>query len=234
MRGRSRAGGKPVKARRRKTVTRKRRNAPKAPRRRDPATADLQEQLDRRTRELNEALEQQTAISDILRVISNSPSDVQPVLDSVAQHAAHICEARFVEIVLVDNKAFRVAASFGEGGRLSRPVPLDRSFADFERLQGLVGGDRSAPLLDRRNDPDHISFADLMNAPAGPGLSHLSTQEPRNLAGRPVPGQPLGNEALQQILDAICHQSSPRLALFRRGIAPLEAWPRTPSSTSHR
>jgi hypothetical protein len=50
----------------------------------------------------------------------------------------------------------------------------------LERLQGLVG--RSAPLLDRRNDLNHISFADLMNAPAGPGLSHLSTQKPRNLA----------------------------------------------------
>ena len=85
-------------------MTLKRGIAPKAGRRRDPATADLQEQLDRRTRELNEALEQQTAISDILRVISNSPGDVQPVLDTVAEQAARICEAHVVDIAIVDNQ----------------------------------------------------------------------------------------------------------------------------------
>ena len=82
-----------------------------------------------RTRELAELLEQQTAISEILRVISNSPSDVQPVLDSVAEHAARICEAQVVDIVIVDNEVFRIAASFGELSRLSsgEPVPLDRA-----------------------------------------------------------------------------------------------------------
>ena len=88
-------------------------------------TTDLTE----RTADLTEALEQQTAISEILRVISNSPSDVQPVLDSVAEHAARICEAQVVDIAIVDNEVFRIAASFGEFGRLSigEPVPLDRS-----------------------------------------------------------------------------------------------------------
>ena len=73
-----------------------------------------------RTRQLAESLEQQTAISEILRVISNSPSDVQPVLDSVAEHAARICEAQVVDIVIVENEVFRIAASFGELSRLSR------------------------------------------------------------------------------------------------------------------
>src|SRR5262249_53807173 len=79
--------------------------------------------------ETQEALEQQTAISDILRVISNSPSDVQPVLDSVAQHAARICEAQIVDISIVDNQVSRIAASFGELGRQSseESLPLDRS-----------------------------------------------------------------------------------------------------------
>jgi two-component system NtrC family sensor kinase len=79
--------------------------------------------------ETKEALEQQTAISDILRVISNSPSDVQPVLDSVAQHAARMCEAQIVDISIVDDQVSRIAASFGELGRQSRgeSLPVDRS-----------------------------------------------------------------------------------------------------------
>ena len=74
-------------------------------------------------------MEQQTAIGEILRVISNSPSDVQPVLDSVAEHAARICEAQVVDILIVDNEVFRLAAWVGELGRPSRgePLPMDRS-----------------------------------------------------------------------------------------------------------
>ena len=126
---RSSTGGKPVKARGRNTVTRKRRNAPKAGRRSSSFAGTHQTEIARVIRERDEALEQQRAISDILRVISNSPSDVQPVLDSVAEHAAHICEANVVEIAIVDNEVFRLAASFGEAKRLSSGelLPLDRS-----------------------------------------------------------------------------------------------------------
>jgi hypothetical protein len=78
---RSKAGGKTTKARHSKTATRKRRNAPKAVRRRSFA-ATHQTELARVIRERDEALEQQAAISDVLRVVSNSPGDVQPVLES--------------------------------------------------------------------------------------------------------------------------------------------------------
>src|SRR5208282_3056488 len=86
----------------------------------------LLNELRERTTDLTESLEQQTAISEILRVISNSPSDVQPVLDSVAEHAARICEAQIVDIFLVENNMLRNAALFGD---LARPIsqPLDRS-----------------------------------------------------------------------------------------------------------
>ena len=129
MRRRSRAGGEPAKTQRRKTAARKSPSAPKTVRRRSSAEAVQETEIARVIRERDEALEQQAAISDILRVISNSPSDVQPVLDSVAQHAARICEAQFVDISIVDNQVFRTAASFGELGRQSseEPLPLDRS-----------------------------------------------------------------------------------------------------------
>ncbi len=90
--------------------------------------ARLLNELRQRTDDLTESLEQQTAISDILRVISNSPSDVKPVFETVAERAARICEARFVDIVIADDDKMSVAATFGDLGRpLGEVIPLDRS-----------------------------------------------------------------------------------------------------------
>jgi two-component system, NtrC family, sensor kinase len=89
--------------------------------------ADLENKVEQRTAELSESLEQQTAISEILRVISNSPGDVKPVLDTVAENAARICEAQIVDIVLVDGNVLRAGAAFGELSRDIGEVPIDRS-----------------------------------------------------------------------------------------------------------
>ena len=89
--------------------------------------ADLENKVEQRTAELSESLEQQTAISEILRVISNSPDSVQPVLDSVAEHAARICKAQVVDIILLEGNLLRSRAVFGELSRDIGEVPLDRS-----------------------------------------------------------------------------------------------------------
>jgi nitrate/nitrite-specific signal transduction histidine kinase len=56
----------------------------------------LERKVELRTRELSEALEQQTASSDILRVISGSPTNVQPVFDSIVVSAVRLCGGAWV------------------------------------------------------------------------------------------------------------------------------------------
>ena len=60
-------------------------------------------------------------------MISNSPSDVKPVLDTVARNAARICEAQIADIILVDGNVLRAGAAFGELSRDIGEVSVDRS-----------------------------------------------------------------------------------------------------------
>src|SRR5262249_53378519 len=63
--------------------------------------------------QVSEALERQTATSEILRVISGSPTNLQPVLEAVAERAARLCSADDVKIHLVDGDTLRLAAQLG-------------------------------------------------------------------------------------------------------------------------
>ncbi len=110
MRRRSREGREPVKTRRRKAATPKRRDGPKAAREHSPSIADLQDELDRRTRERDEAIEQQTATSEVLRVVSSSPGDLQSVLATILENAVRICEAKFGALYLNEGDGFRAMA----------------------------------------------------------------------------------------------------------------------------
>ena len=70
-------------------------------------------ELEARNRDLTEALEQQTAISEILRAIANSPTELQPVLDVIAENAARICGTPDVAISRVENDVYRWVATYG-------------------------------------------------------------------------------------------------------------------------
>ena len=73
-----------------------------------------------RNRELTETLEQQTATGEILRVISSSPTDLQPVLDAVARNAARVCEASDSSVYRIDGDSLRLAASYATASLAAR------------------------------------------------------------------------------------------------------------------
>ena len=110
MRRRSRAGGETAKTRRRKTVTPKHHNAPKAVRGRSSSAVGQETKVALLTHERDEALEQLSAASEILTVISSSPGDLKPVFDTILEKATRICEAKFGTLYLRDGDAFRVVA----------------------------------------------------------------------------------------------------------------------------
>ncbi len=107
------ASGKAAAARRLKTASRKRRSAPKVKPVRAPSVARLEEQLDQKSRELNEALEQQKATGEILRVISSSPGELGLVFQVIIEKAVGLCDAKFGGLFLHENGTFTFVARFG-------------------------------------------------------------------------------------------------------------------------
>ena len=91
----------------------------------------LFQELEQRNRDLTETLEQQTATGEILRVISSSPTDVQPVFDTIVRSAARLCEAYDVVIFTKAGERLHVGAHHG-------PIPLD--FADQPIRRDWVTG----------------------------------------------------------------------------------------------
>lgn len=111
MRRRSRAASGPVKTRGRKTAKLKPRDAPKVASRRSSAGSQDAE-VARLTREVTEALEQQTATSEVLNVISSSPGELEPVFQAILANATRICGANFGQMNLYAEGSFRPVAFY--------------------------------------------------------------------------------------------------------------------------
>jgi signal transduction histidine kinase len=140
MKRRSKAGGKSGQAGNRKAATSKRRHA-KAVGHRPIATSEeleiarltqerdrLLSELRQRTDDLTEALEQQTATSEVLGVISSSPGELQPVFNAMLENAIRICGAEFGNLFLGEGDAFRAVAVRGPA----------TSYVDWYRQEPLI------------------------------------------------------------------------------------------------
>ena len=170
-----------MKTRREKPTKVKRRKQPTAARCQHSSAAELQEQLDQRTRELAESqryatelLEQQAAAADILKVISHSAIDLQRVLDTVCQSAARLCEAHDSTLWRPDGDRLVRVAHYG-------PITQVES---IPRVRGTVVG---RTVLDKKT----LHIADILaEADEFPETSDLA----RRLSFRTVLSVPLLRE----------------------------------------
>jgi GAF domain-containing protein len=143
MRRRSAASGQSAKSRRRKAVQ-LRRNARKAKQAPSRSASSAKTKITQLTRERDEALEQQRAAAEVLKIISASRTELQPVLEVVVRSAARYCKADDVTIFELDGQTLRIAAHWGV--ILSQEVGVR-----FPCTRGSVAG---RTVIDR--EPVHV------------------------------------------------------------------------------
>jgi signal transduction histidine kinase/uncharacterized protein YdeI (YjbR/CyaY-like superfamily) len=126
--------------------------------------------------ETKEALERQTATSAILRVISESPTDVQPVLDAVAERAAVLCDAMHSSVFLLEGAVLRPRASFSHEAEVDAvpraDVPLKRTLVNARAFidRAAVHVEDIVPLLDTeypdvRDNQQRFGFRAMLAVP---------------------------------------------------------------------
>ena len=136
------------------------------------SAADLQKQLDRRTHEASEALEQQMATAEVLRVISVSAGDLTRVFEAMLANAKRICEANFGNVLLYDGVGFRASAlpeapaafiEICQRGPI-RPGPMSVLGRLISKNQVVHILDTMADELNVERDPFHTAATDLLGA----------------------------------------------------------------------
>src|SRR5262245_35341147 len=116
----------------------------------------LLNELRQRTDDLSEALEQQTATSEVLGVISSSPGDLKPVFETMLANATRICEAKFGTLYLCEGDAFRL-------GAMHNPPP---AFAEERRREPVFRLSPATALSRATKTRQPVQIADVDAEPA--------------------------------------------------------------------
>jgi signal transduction histidine kinase len=117
--------------------------------------ARLFNEVQARTNDLSESLQQQTATAEILSVISSSPGDLAPVFEAMLSKAMNLCGANFGVLNTFDGKSFHTGATYG----------LPPAYDEFRRNRTLEYGPGTAPARLLEGEP-YVEFVDLLDSEA--------------------------------------------------------------------
>src|ERR1700730_3538455 len=120
--------------------------------------ADLEKKVETRTAELTESLEQQTATSEVLQIISSSPGELEPVFQKMLENATRVCGANFGTMNLWDGEKFNIASDYN----------IPPAFSAFRRrtpirphpgttLEAVVKTHKFAQVYDIRESPAYLA-----------------------------------------------------------------------------
>ena len=135
--------------------------------------ARLLDELRQRTDDLSEALEQQTATTEVLQVISTLPGELKPVFEKMLENATRICRAKFGMLVLREGDAFRHVALYGappeyvafrEKNLITRPSPAKTGGLAIVTKQVVHEADASTSTAYLNRDPDRVALVELAGA----------------------------------------------------------------------
>jgi signal transduction histidine kinase len=159
-----------MKTRRQSVTKAQRRKAPTAVRHREASAAYLQEQLDQRTRErdearkhLAEALAQQTATAEVLRVISSSPGDLEPVFQAMLASATQTCEAKFGILYRIEGDSARIISTLGIPPALAEYLKRGPHRPPLNRLNPLTPMGRVSQSRQLVHIPDYRTDQSYLN-----------------------------------------------------------------------
>ena len=127
--------------------------------------ARLLKELRQRTDDLSEALEQQTATSEVLQVISSSAGELKPVFETMLESAVRICGAKFGNLFLVEGDAFRHVALHG----------APQAYLEERRREPVIRTRPGSPLDRVRRTKQIVHVADMqLEGPATPAIIELA------------------------------------------------------------
>ena len=117
--------------------------------------ARLFDEVQARTKELTESLEQQTATSEVLGIISSSPGELEPVFQKMLENATRVCNAKFGTMLLQEGGAFRTVALHN----------IPPAYAELMRRQPLIQAPPDGPLDRAARTKQFVHVADLREEP---------------------------------------------------------------------